>query len=64
MARTIAIWVTGLLASAIVGAGIGSITAGIGSRFHSDADTGALVGTIAGAAGFACLRLWLRERVK
>lgn len=53
MARTIAIWVFGLLASAIIGALIGSAFEPMYSH-----DWG-VWGFLAGILTFACLRLWL-----
>jgi hypothetical protein len=53
MARTIAIWVFGLLASAIVGGIIGArLDTGYG-------DGNGFWGFLAGMFAFACLRLWL-----
>jgi uncharacterized membrane protein YeaQ/YmgE (transglycosylase-associated protein family) len=54
MVRTIAIWVFGLLASAIVGGVIGMMAVDL----THDPGTGWL-GALAGIFGFACLRLWL-----
>jgi hypothetical protein len=55
MARTIAIWIFGLLASTIIGALIGS-------RFtpeYSYSGDWGVWGALAGMFTFACLRLWL-----
>jgi hypothetical protein len=52
MARTIAIWVSGLMASTIIGGGIGA---------HINQFEGTFFGMIAGPAAFACVRLWLGE---
>jgi hypothetical protein len=51
MARTVGIWVFGLLASAIVGGMVGS-------QVGYSSDNGFL-GALAGMFAFACLRLWL-----
>jgi len=58
MARTIAIWVTGLLASAIIG---GLIAARLEPP---DAYEWGFPGALAGMLAFACLRLWLGARRK
>jgi hypothetical protein len=53
MARTIGIWIFGVLASAIVG-GL------IGSRMEpAYSNDWGLWGVLAGIFAFACLRLWL-----
>lgn len=57
MARTIAIWIFGLLASAIIG-GFAGIFAGHFSEMSPYAGT-ELWGALAGMFAFACLRLWL-----
>jgi hypothetical protein len=57
MARTIAIWIFGLLASAIIGAFAG-ILAGHFSDMSPYAST-ELWGALAGMFTFACIRLWL-----
>jgi hypothetical protein len=54
--RTIGIWVSGLLASGIFGAALGSFLV---SNSNGDA---ALWGFFAGFLGFICLRLWLGEK--
>jgi hypothetical protein len=53
MARTVAIWISGLLASAIIGGGIGS---------HVHPYDGEASGAVAGLLAFTCLRLWVRSR--
>jgi hypothetical protein len=51
MARAIAIWIFGLLASAIIGGFVGA---------HLNEHAEALLwGALAGMCAFACLRLWL-----
>jgi hypothetical protein len=55
MVRTIAIWVFGLLASALIGGLIG----GLGDAAIRNIGWGAPIGALAGIFGFACLRLWL-----
>jgi len=57
MLRTIGIWVSGILASMIIGGAIGSLIV----PYPSDAP---LSGFIAGAAAFTCMRLWLTEQPK
>jgi len=54
MARTIAIWIFGLLASAI----IGGLVASRLQPMYSHEDWG-VWGALAGMLTFACLRLWL-----
>ncbi len=51
IARTIAIWVFGLLASAIIGWGAGRA---VGPYFEPG-------GLVAGLCAFSCLRLWWSE---
>jgi hypothetical protein len=53
MARTIAIWIFGLLASAI----LGGMAGGRLDTGYSDAN--AFWGVLAGMFAFVCLRLWL-----
>lgn len=53
MARTVTIWITGLLASMTTGAAVGCLLNPYGDQF--------VFGWIGGAAGFTCLRLWLAE---
>jgi uncharacterized membrane protein YfcA len=53
MARTIAIWVFGLLASAIIGGLVGSRLA---TSYGSDEG---FWGVLAAMFAFACIRLWL-----
>jgi hypothetical protein len=53
MARTVAIWIFGLLASAIIGGLVGSR---LEPRYSSD---WGFWGVLAGMLTFACLRLWL-----
>jgi hypothetical protein len=70
--RTVGIWVSGLLASFIVGAFIGSIfdhayngVPAIGPprlAFMAGFDANALMGGIAGLLIFTCARLWLTSR--
>jgi hypothetical protein len=55
VARTIGIWVFGLLASLIVGVVIGSYVGPGGG----DAGIGAVYGGLAAMSAFACARLWL-----
>jgi hypothetical protein len=52
MARAIAIWIFGLLASAIIGAFAGA-------HFGETYDIAYFWGALAGMFAFACLRLWL-----
>jgi hypothetical protein len=52
MVRTIAIWIFGLLASAIIGSFAGAY-------FGGTYDVAFLWGALAGMLAFACLRLWL-----
>lgn len=55
MPRVIALWTFGLLASLLIGGGIGSyFYPGIGEPF----------GMLAAASAFACARLWATERRK
>jgi hypothetical protein len=49
--RALGIWISGLIASIIIGGGIGSLVG----------PTGALPGMVAGVCVFACARLWLGE---
>jgi hypothetical protein len=53
--RTFGIWIFGLLASAILGALIGSK---LGSEYNNDSG---FFGLLAGAFAFACIRLWLGQ---
>lgn len=53
MARTIALWVSGIITFCIIGGGIGD---------HIEEYGGAFWGIIAGASAFTCLRLWLTEQ--
>jgi len=53
MARTIAIWVFGLLASAIIG---GLVASRLEPAYSND---WGVWGALAGMLTFACLRLWL-----
>jgi len=46
------IWASGLLASAITGAGVGGLM---------NRDIGTFLGLIAGLCAFACIRLWMKE---
>lgn len=55
IARTIGIWVCGLIVSGIVG-GIA------GTKIVSGYETEALPGVWAGMFAFACFRLWMNER--
>jgi hypothetical protein len=55
MARTIAIWIFGLLASGLVGGLIGFL-------IDRSGGLGPLVGVLAGLFAFPCIRLWLAER--
>jgi len=57
MGRTVAIWIFGLLASAIIG-GFAGILAGHLGGMSPYAST-ELWGGLAGMFAFACLRLWL-----
>jgi hypothetical protein len=67
--RTVGIWVSGLLASFIVGAFIGSIFDHVYSgvpaigpphlAFMASFNANALMGGIAGLLAFTCARLWL-----
>jgi hypothetical protein len=50
--RTVAIWTLGLIASSIIGGGIGSLIS---------YSSGAVMGMVAGPCAFACARLWLAE---
>lgn len=62
MVRTIAIWIFGLTASAIIGGFMGSA---YDTVLNHDADIGGaglLFGTLAGVCLFACLRLWLAPK--
>jgi uncharacterized membrane protein YfcA len=52
MVRTIAIWVFGLLASAIIGGFAGA-------HLSETYDAALFWGALAGMLAFACLRLWL-----
>lgn len=53
--KVVLIWLTGLLASAMWGAGLMTLLA------PNDSGAG-LFGLIAGALTFACVRLWIGER--
>jgi hypothetical protein len=57
MARTIAIWIFGLLASAIIGGFAGSLAGRLGGM--SPYAGTELWGALAGMFTFACFRLWL-----
>jgi hypothetical protein len=52
--RTFFIWLTGILASAIVGGGVGDYLQPYGS--------GGFWGILFGAFAFTCARLWLAEK--
>lgn len=52
--RTFFIWLTGILASAIVGGGVGDYLQPYGS--------GGFWGVLFGAFAFSCARLWLAEK--
>lgn len=56
MARTAGIWITGTLASMIVGA---LVAAKIAAPLNPIAE---FEGALAGALAFACLRLWIVQR--
>jgi hypothetical protein len=57
MARSVAIWIFGLIASAIIGGFVGSSYA---VTFHPTAPgDGGFFGMVGGMSVFACLRLWL-----
>jgi hypothetical protein len=56
--RTLGIWVSGLLASALVGGLIGNK---LGTDYSGDS---AALGGIAGMCAFACVRLWLGQNRK
>jgi hypothetical protein len=55
MARTIAIWVFGLLASAIAG---GLVASRLTPQYSDDTVWG-MFGILGGMFAFACIRLWL-----
>jgi hypothetical protein len=55
--RTVSIWITGLLASALTSAGVGALIGNSAAIYNADG-----TGLIAGIAAFTCLRLWLAER--
>jgi hypothetical protein len=59
MARTIAIWIFGLLASAVIGAWINAL---VNEYTHSYTPDG--FGVIGGMCAFACVRLWLASPQK
>jgi hypothetical protein len=52
--RTVAIWISGLLASAIIGGFIGSTF----DTVYGDG-LGSITGVLAGLLAFTCARLWL-----
>lgn len=54
IARTIGIWISGLLACAAVGGAIAHMIYSFGD------DIG---GSFAGALAFTCIRLWFKERI-
>ena len=58
MARTIAIWIFGLLASTIIGGFAGGLVSHLSGSSPYD-QTPELLGALAGMFTFACLRLWL-----
>ena len=63
--RTIAIWVSGLAASAIVGAGIGSGISGVVGAIGATSDAASNAeawGIVAGLLGFTCARLWATSK--
>lgn len=60
MGRTLAIWVFGLLAGAIIGGFLGSMYDAAANPYGGG--VGPLFGTLGGMCAFACLRLWLAPR--
>jgi hypothetical protein len=66
-ARTIAIWVCGLAASAIVGGGIGFGISGVVGAIGATSDVVSNAeawGIVAGLLGFTCARLWATSKPK
>jgi high-affinity Fe2+/Pb2+ permease len=57
MERTIGIWISGVLASAIVGGWIGAFI----TRALSSSSIHEPIGIIGGICAFTCARLWLGE---
>ena len=65
LVRTIAIWVCGLAASAIVGGGIGSGISGVVGAICATSDAASNAeawGIVAGLLGFTCARLWATSK--
>jgi hypothetical protein len=65
LVRTIAIWVCGLAASAIVGGGIGSGISGVVGAIGDTSDAASNAeawGIVAGLLGFTCARLWATSK--
>jgi hypothetical protein len=62
MARTIAIWIFGLLAAAIIGGFLGSAYEAHFDPYGSS--PAPLFGILGGMCIFACLRLWLAPKSK
>lgn len=50
--RTLGIWTTGLIACALIGGVLGSLLMATPDSFYP------IIGFVAGAMAFACLRLW------
>jgi hypothetical protein len=61
--RIVALWVSGLLASAIVGSFVGAFMNSNGGYAFTDLASKNL-GAIAGALVFTCARLWLTGKSK
>lgn len=64
MVRTTAIWIFGLIASAIIGAFVGSAYDSTFNPYSMGTSGGGLFGFIGGMCLFACLRLWLAPKSK
>ena len=62
MVRTVAIWVFGLLAAAIIGGVAGSAYDFTPNPYNDR--LGQLLGAVAGMCVFACVNLWLGARPK
>ena len=54
MERTVGIWLSGLLASAVLGGWIGAF---VGQALHASIHE--LLGLVGGMSAFTCVRLWL-----
>jgi hypothetical protein len=61
MVRTIAVWIFGLTASAIIGGFLGSAYDSVFNHYADIGGAGLLFGAIAGVCLFACLQLWFAK---